>query len=115
MKKLIAFLLFFLSVSAIAQTSGHVVTVTFNASTDAQLNPSLTYNIYRSSGDCSNTLGLTKIGSVATLSFDDIGVAPGTYCYTARSFLNGAESVNANLALTVIVPAAPSGVKTQPK
>jgi hypothetical protein len=116
MKKLL-FALLLVSLTLLAQSggTGHTVSVSWNASTDAINNPTLSYTIYRGPGDCSNSLSLAKVGGTANVTFDDAGVAPGTYCYTVRSLLNGAESSNANLVLTVIVPAGPTGVKTQPK
>ena len=93
-----------------AHAQAHAVSLKWNASADAASN----YNVYRLSGACptSGTTGFTKITATAVsgTAYSDSGVAAGTYCYYVTSVLNGAESMPSNLALAVILPAAPTSL-----
>jgi len=116
MKKLIpalAALLFGLSTTP--ASAQHNVSLTWTASTSAAGNPSLTYNIYRSSG-CSSTFAILNTAPISATSFLDIAVPPGTYCYQATAVLAGLESTPSNQASAVVpaaivitVPLGPSG------
>jgi hypothetical protein len=79
----------------------HDVSLTWTASTSAAGNPSLTYNIYRSSG-CSGTFALLNTTPISATSFLDIAVPPGIYCYQATAVLTGLESTPSNEAPAVV-------------
>jgi hypothetical protein len=90
------------------------VSLTWTASTSAVGNPSLTYNVYRSSG-CSGTFALLNTTPVTASSFLDVAVPPGTYCYQATAVLAGLESTPSNqasadvpAAVVITVPPGPS-------
>ncbi len=93
-----------------AHAQSHAVSLKWNASVDVASN----YNVYRLSGACpaSGTTGFTKITATAVTgtAYSDTAVAAGTYCYYVTSVLNGAESVPSNLAVAVILPAAPTSL-----
>ena len=93
----------------------HSVALTWTASTDAAANPTLTYNAYRGIGaTCTTTTVLVQIATkIATTSYTDAGLQPGAYCYAVTSFLNGAESVDSNLAPAVVPPSPPSALATK--
>jgi hypothetical protein len=93
----------------------HNVSLAWTASTSAVGNPSLTYNVYRSSS-CSGTFTLLNTAPISATNFLDGAVPPGTYCYEATAVLAGLESTASNQASAVVpaavvitVPAAPSG------
>ena len=107
-----------LAVSSFAQST-HSVVLNWTASSDAKANPTLTYNVYRAPGNCSDPLlpKPIKINStpVRTVSFIDTSVSEGnSYCYIAKSALNGLESVPSNTAQAVILP-SPHQASTQRK
>ena len=81
----------------------HNVSLVWTASTSASGNPSLTYNVYRSSG-CSGTFALLNTMPITATSFLDTAVPPGTYCYQATAALAGLESTPSNEA-SAVVPA----------
>lgn len=81
----------------------HSVTLAWTASTSAAGNPSLTYNVYRSSG-CSGTFALVNTAPIGATSFLDLAVPPGTYCYQTTAVLAGLESTPSNEA-SAVVPA----------
>lgn len=82
----------------------HNVSLTWTASTSAAGNPSLTYNVYRSSG-CSGTFALLNTAPISSTGFLDVAVPPGTYCYQATAVLEGLESTPSN-EVSAVVPAA---------
>jgi hypothetical protein len=89
--------------------SSHSVVLSWNASSDAKANPKLTYNVYRALGECSDPLlpKPIKINStpVTAVSFTDEHVSAGSsYCYTAKSALNGLESKPSNAVQAIILP-----------
>ncbi|MFY9690029.1 MAG: hypothetical protein WA369_03725 [Candidatus Acidiferrales bacterium] len=93
----------------------HNVSLAWTASTSAVGNPSLTYNVYRSSS-CSGTFTLLNTAPISATNFLDGAVPPGSYCYEATAVLAGLESTASNQASAVVpaaivitVPAAPSG------
>ena len=97
-----------LAVSSFAQST-HSVVLNWTASSDAKANPKLTYNVYRALGNCSDPLlpKPIKINStpVTTVSFTDEHVSVGSsYCYTAKSAVNGRESGPSNTAQAIILP-----------
>lgn len=105
MKKLIPALAAFLfGLTAMPARAQHNVTLTWTASTSAAGNPSLTYNIYRSSG-CSGGFAVLNTAPISATSFLDVAVPPGTYCYQATAVLAGLESIPSNQA-SAVVPAA---------
>lgn len=81
----------------------HNVSLAWTASTSAAGNPSLTYNVYRSSG-CSGTFALLNTMPISATTFLDAAVPPGTYCYQATAVLAGLESAPSNQA-SAVVPA----------
>jgi hypothetical protein len=105
MNKLIP-ILALLSLILVASTAQaqHNVSLTWTASTSAAGNPSLTYNVYRSSG-CSGTFSLLNTTPISATSFLDVAVPPGTYCYQATAVLTGLQSTPSNEA-SAVVPAA---------
>jgi hypothetical protein len=93
----------------------HSVSLAWTASTSAAGNPSLTYNVYRSSG-CSGTFTPLNTAPISATNFLDAAVPPGTYCYEATAVLAGLESTPSNEASAVVpativitVPSTPSG------
>jgi hypothetical protein len=133
------FLLFAFAPSAKAQTctnSAHCITFTWTASTDAAANPTLGYQLYRSStgsgtsangtGICPTTppatvsaalaLGFVLISGATPISgttYTDNGFPSpplpfGAYCDFVVATVNGAQSVPSNLVQAVILPGAPT-------
>jgi hypothetical protein len=90
----------------------HNVSLVWTASTSAGGNPSLTYNVYRSSG-CSGTFVLLNTMPISATAFLDAAVPPGTYCYQATAVLSGLESTPSNEASAavpaVVIVAVPPG------
>jgi len=80
----------------------HNVSLSWTASTSGAGNPSLTYNIYRSPG-CSGSFALLNSSPIASTSFLDVAVPPGTYCYQATAILAGLESAPSNQATAVVL------------
>lgn len=95
----------------------HTANLSWTASTDAAANPSLTYNVYRSTSACPTSgvpIGATKVASaVSGTSYTDSTIQVGTNCYYVTSVLNGAESMGSNTAAAVVLPASPTGVVVQ--
>ena len=107
----------------VTATTPHSVTLFWAASTDAALNPTLGYQIYRLNGVCpaippttvAAATGFQLISGatpLTVLTYTDLGfpttpLPPGNYCYFATSILNGAQSVPSNLAPAVVLPAPP--------
>jgi hypothetical protein len=96
-------LMFAVALAAAPARAQHNVSLAWTASTSAAGNPSLTYNIYRSSG-CSGAFALLNTMPISATSFLDIAVPPGTYCYQATAVLAGLESMSSNGA-SAVVPA----------
>lgn len=105
-------LMFAFGLAAAPAHAQHNVSLVWTASTSAAGNPSLTYNVYRSSG-CSGTFVLLNTASISATSFLDVAVPPGTYCYQATAVLAGLESTPSNEASavvpTVVVITVPPG------
>lgn len=105
---------------AIVTPVAHSATVNWKPSPDAidssgaaALIPGSSYGIYRAPGVCNPTIsGFVKLSAMPTntAAYTDTTVTPGSWCYTVRLLLNGAESVNGNLATASIPVSAPSGV-----
>jgi hypothetical protein len=126
-KLLAAIVLFAIIPAAHAQVrataTSHSVTLFWVASTDAALNPTLGYQLYRLNGACpavAPTSVATAAGFVlisgatplTALTYTDLGfpvapLPPGAYCYFVVSTLNGAQSVPSNLEPAVVLPASP--------
>ncbi len=111
----LAALVFAFGLAAAPAHAQHNVSLAWTASTTATGNPSLTYNVYRSSS-CSGTFALLNTMPISATSFLDIAVPPGTYCYQATAVLAGLESTPSNEASAVVpavvlitVPPSPSG------
>ncbi|HEX4076021.1 MAG TPA: hypothetical protein VHX49_11530 [Candidatus Acidoferrales bacterium] len=103
------------SLAATPTRAQHSVSLAWTASISAAGNPSLTYNVYRSSG-CSGTFTLLNTAPISAANFLDAAVPPGTYCYEATAVLAGLESTPSNqttavvpAAIVITVPSAPSG------
>jgi hypothetical protein len=106
MKKSIPALIALMCALGFAAASAHAqhnVSISWTASTSAAGNPSLTYNVYRSSG-CSGTFALLNTTPIGATTFLDAAVPPGTYCYQATAVLSGLESTPSNEA-SAVVPA----------
>ena len=106
--------MFALWLAAAPARAQHNVSLAWTASTSAAGNPSLTYNVYRSSG-CSGTFTVLNTTPISATGFLDVAVPPGTYCYQATAVLAGLESAPSNEAsalvpavVTITVPAGPS-------
>lgn len=78
------------------------------------VNPTATqYNVYRAPSSCAGTPTFTKLNAspVATRSYNDSGVAPGTYCYRVTAVLAGLpESAPSSSVDAAVGLAAPSGL-----
>jgi hypothetical protein len=100
MKKAAALALLAVASAATAHAQ-HNVNLAWTASADAATNPSLTYNIYRSS-TC--TGAFTKLNStpVSSTNYLDTSMQQGSYCYQVTSVLSGTESEPSNQAAVVI-------------
>jgi hypothetical protein len=115
MRKLAFIAVLLMSLFVKAQST-HSVSLSWTASPDATLNPTLTYNVYRApqiqSACTATNLVYTKVGSTSsTLNvFTDSAVPIGQFCYKVTSTLNGSESIDSNIAAAVILPAPPTGV-----
>lgn len=88
------------------------VLVTWTASSSASGNPSLTYNVYRSTG-CSETFVSLNTAPVSVTSYVDSTAFPGSYCYRVTAVASGTESTPSNLA-TAIVPVLPASPASMP-
>jgi hypothetical protein len=96
-----------------ATASNHSVVLTWTASTDGAANPTLGYNVYRSSStgteDGTTAINGTTLVGVGCSTDSNVSVGQ-TYFYVLRSSLGGVESVDSNEASAKMVPAAPSGL-----
>lgn len=109
-----------MKVTATMATS-HQADVTWTASVDAAANPTLAYNVYRLTGQvCPTTptlTGFTKLNTTAAgaTAYTDVGIQPGSYCYSVTALLNGAESLptTQSQASAVLLPQAPTGTSAQ--
>lgn len=99
-----------LSVSAFGQTSPHSVTLTWTAPSDATSSSTMT--MFRATGACSGspTFSVLASGLAVNKPYVDTTVSVGTYCYTAQHVLNGANSVNSNLASASVSPLPATGL-----
>lgn len=81
----------------------HTVTLTWAASTDGGL-----YSIYRAAGNCGAAAAFNfSVTGISALTYQDLNMGPGAYCYQVTTVVNGAESVPSNQASAVILPASP--------
>lgn len=105
----VLFLIMLVCPSANAQ---HSATLSWTASADAGANPTLTYNIFRSSTTCASATSFTQLNTapITGTTYTDSTVTPGNYCYEATSVLNGVQSADSNTAQAVILPASPSSL-----
>jgi hypothetical protein len=84
----------------------HAVSITWTASTDAAANPSLAYNVYRST-TCAGAFAKLNASPVSATSYADAAVLPGaSYCYQVTSILGGAEGSPSNQTAVVMPSAA---------
>ena len=89
---------------------------------DASTTPSVSYNAYRSASTCAGATSFTKLNAapITALTYDDLGVNAGTYCYHVKSYLQGAqpaESVASNqveVAVSETQPSPPSNLTVTP-
>ncbi len=98
--------LFFAACALSAQT--RTVSLSWVASTT----PSSTYNLYRAPASCvpqPTNFNKRNASAIAGLTYDDLGVSPGTYCYAVTAVAGGNESAYSNL-FQVIIPAPPTGL-----
>ena len=105
-----------MSVGAFAQST-HSVDLSWTASVDAVAPNVWSYTVYRTNQLCSALpLNINPIASgVTTTSYVDNSVLIGYYCYTVTATVNGAESVDSNLAEARILPLAPTNLKATAK
>lgn len=107
MKHLIALLAL---ASALAAQTGRTVALAWQ---DAVNPPATQYNVYKAASACTGTPTFAKLNAapVATKSYNDSGVGPGTYCYRVTAVLAGfpesapSATVDASVGL-----ASPSGL-----
>ena len=78
---------------AAARAQGRSVTISWTASTSAPADPSLAYNVYRST-TCTGLMA--KIASVGATTYTDKNLVPGQYAYEVTSVWNGKESGPSN-------------------
>jgi len=91
-----------IALSATPAICQRTVQITWQASSSAAGNPTLTYNVYRASNCAEQFVKLNASGLSAT-SYVDTTVALGaTYCYQVTAVLNGVESAPSNQAIAVI-------------
>lgn len=95
-----------------AQTAQRKVTLTWD-----HPDSNVTFNVYRAVGACTGTPAFTKINTVVVTAktYDDLGPAEGTYCYTVRAVRDTLESGNSNTVAAAVgpppvVPGAPTGL-----
>lgn len=82
------------------------VNLSWQASSDAASNPSLTYNIYRAP-TCAGPFARLNGSGISTTSYVDPAVASGaTYCYQVTAVLSGTESMPSNPAIAAVPPPA---------
>jgi hypothetical protein len=81
----------------------HNVLLSWLASPDAAANPSLTYNVYRSS-TCAGTFSILNSSPIANTNYLDTSVLAGSYCYQVTSLLSGIEGSPSNQAAVVTAP-----------
>lgn len=94
------------------------VTLNWNASTT----PGVTYNAYRIAEPCPGSGTFTKINTapISALTYDDLNVPTGTYCYYVTAYLASAtppESTGSNKAEAIVTdtqPNPPSGLSVNP-
>ena len=89
--------------------NARTVTVNWTAS----LTPGVTYNVYRAAASCTATGTFIKLtpSPINALTYNDLNVPTGTYCYYATSYLASAtppESVASNKAEAVVTDTQPS-------
>jgi hypothetical protein len=104
-----------LTLPAVAVT--HQVTLTWTAPADAT--SASTVTVFRYTGACTGTPAFTSIATGVAMTtsststtgtYIDTTVTVGTYCYTVQQDLNGAASVNSNLAPVTVSPLPPTGL-----
>lgn len=101
MKALIGFVLF----AGLAFGQSSSVTLTW----DDDVNPpSTTYRLYRAEAPCGldNSFVLLQ-DNITEQTFDDTGLAAGSYCYVVAAVLNGTESLKSNQAQRIVLPTPP--------
>jgi len=80
------------------------VQITWQASSSAAGNPSLTYNVYRAP-TCAGQFSKLNGAGVSATTYVDTTVAVGaTYCYEVTAVLNGLESAPSNQAVAAVPP-----------
>lgn len=83
----------------------------------ASTSPGATYNIYRGSGECSQSNPpATKLNSspISGLTFSDTTMGLGTFCYGVKAFGGGLESPFSNLVKADVAPLPPSNLTISP-
>lgn len=83
--------------------------------------PNVTYFVYRVSKACAGATGFAKLFTtpISALTYNDVGLNAGTYCYYVTSYLSNAvtpESVPSNTVQITIdtQPAPPSNLQVTP-
>jgi hypothetical protein len=118
MKKMILVLVFVFLLSSVQgcySVGPHYMTLNWSPSSDGAANPTLGYNVYRSTtpgGEGSTPINSAPVavGCSAVCTYQDNGVGLGTYSYVVKAVINGAESVKSNEGYGTIVPSPPTGV-----
>jgi hypothetical protein len=96
MKQIISLIaLLLMSTYSLAQ---HSITLTWTASSDAAANPSMTYNVWRSSGVCGAASPMVQVATGLTaLTYKDSAVAAAqTWCYGVTAQVGTAISPMSN-------------------
>ena len=108
----LALLITLAAISLSAQTWNSTVRVSWKDT----VNPAgTTYNIYRAPGSCAGTPAFAKLNQspVTEKTYEDNVPTPGVYCYMARAFSGGLESVNSNTDSSENAPAEPTEFKVE--
>lgn len=83
----------------------------------ASTSSGVTYNVYRSSGECSQSSPpATKLNSapISGLMFSDTTMGLGTWCYGVKAFGGDRESLFSNLVKADVAPLPPSNLTISP-
>lgn len=87
-----------------ANAQQYAVKLSWTASSDANANPSLTYNVYRAS-TCAGRFALINSSPVTGTSYIDTSSAAGVaYCYQVTAVLAGVEGAPSNQAAAAVPP-----------
>jgi hypothetical protein len=104
MKRIAALLALILAFGASPAHAQYTVRISWTASVDAAVNPSLTYNVYRAP-TCGGQFIKINPAPVTGTVYLDAGVATGAaYCYQVTAVLAGVSSAPSNQAIAAVPP-----------